>query len=285
MKKKIVTLGLVQTKMTANHEKNLARATAMVEQAAKKGAEIICLPELFRTLYFPQQRSADKNKYAEAIPGISTNIFAAIAKKYGVVIVVPVYEKKGTKFHNSAAVIDERGRLMPTYRKVHIPHDPLFYEKNYFEQGNEYRIYKTKRATFAVLICYDQWFPEAARAATLKGAEIIFYPTAIGRIVPRKERDDDWANAWETVMRGHAIANSVHVAAVNRTGAEGKLRFWGSSFVADSFGNILKRASDKREEVVIVRADLTRNKTIREGWRFFHNRRPDTYGPIGKKRA
>ena len=271
-------------RMSEDQNKNLLKAISFVERAAKKGAKIICLPELYRTPYFPQYKHADKNTYAETIPGISTKAFAPLAKKYGVVIIVPIYEKmKGGGYHNSAVVIDERGRILPTYRKIHIPHDPLFYEKNYFEGGETYRVYKTKFAQFAVLICYDQWFPEAARSVSLLGAEIIFYPTAIGRIIPRREKDDDWADAWETVMRGHGIANAVHIAAVNRVGKEDRLKFWGSSFVADSFGAILGKASDTGEEVLIRKIDLSRNKVIREGWGFFRNRKPKMYLPLWKK--
>jgi agmatine deiminase len=180
-------------------------------------------------------------------------------------------------------VIDERGRLLPTYRKMHIPQDPLFYEKNYFDPGGVdpgsrgWRVYKTKFATFAVLICYDQWFPEAARMATLAGAEIIFYPTAIGNVVGYRSADGDWHDAWETVMRGHAIANGVHVVAVNRVGREEKLRFWGQSFACDSFGKILKRAGAASEEVMVAKLDLAHNRRIREGWGFLRNRRPDAY--------
>jgi agmatine deiminase len=167
---------------------------------------------------------------------------------------------------------------LPTYHKIHIPQDKRFYEKNYFEEGNRgYRIYKTKFGTFAVLICYDQWFPEAARMATLAGAELIFYPTAIGFMTDYKSKDGDWHDAWETVMRGHAIANGVHIVAVNRTGVEDKLKFWGQSFACDSFGKILKRGSSSKEEVVVATLDLSHNKRIRDGWGFFRNRRPDTY--------
>jgi len=175
-------------------------------------------------------------------------------------------------------VIDQNGKLLSTYRKLHLPQDPLFYEQNYFAPGDSgYRVYKTKFASFAVLICYDQWFPEAARMATLAGAEIIFYPTAIGRIVGHTSLDGDWHDAWETVMRGHAIANGVHVVAVNRVGREDRLRFWGQSFACASFGKILKRASAAKEAVLVTKLDLSHNRRIREGWGFLRNRRPDTY--------
>ncbi len=274
-----VSVGLIQMQMSPNLEKNLKNARALVAKAARSGAQIICLPELFRAPYFPQYPKENKDKYAESIPGISTAAFKALAKKYKAVIIVPIYEKdKPGKYHNSAVVIDHTGRLLPTYRKIHIPQDPLFYEKNYFKPGDSgYKIYKTKFGAIAVLICYDQWFPEAARAVALQGADIIFYPTAIGFIVGHKSKDGDWHEAWETVMRGHAIANAVHVAAANRVGREAELEFWGQSFVCDAFGKILKRAGHKKEEVLVAKIDLALNKRIREGWGFYKNRRPETY--------
>src|SRR3989338_11305428 len=256
----IVTLGLVQNKVTKDMKKNLATTAAMVEKAAKKGAQIICLQELYRTQYFPQYKNVDRDAYAEIIPGESTEVFARIAKKYKVVIVVPLYEKdvKG-EYHNSAVVIDHTGKLLDTYHKIHVPYDPLFYEKLYFKDGDSgYKIYKTKFATFAVLICYDQWFPEAARSVRLEGADIIFYPTAIGNIIGYNA-EGDWHSAWETVQRGHAIANSVHVVGINRTGKEDRMSFFGQSFVSDPFGKILKRAGKNKDEVLVAKIDLSRN--------------------------
>lgn len=265
-------------RMSEDQNKNLAKAISLVEKAARKGTKIICLPELYRTRYFPQKKKGAKRPFFETVPGESTRAFAVLAKKHKVVVIVPLFEKSSKgKFFNSAIVINERGKLLPTYRKIHIPHDPNFYEKDYFEKGSDYRVYRTKYADFAVLICYDQWFPEAARVVALQGAEIIFYPTAIGRITPRREKDDDWNDAWETVMRGHAIANATHIAAVNRVGKEERLTFWGRSFIADSFGAILGRASEKKEEALIRTIDLRRNKMIRDGWMFLRNRRPETY--------
>ena len=273
-----VTVAAVQSSVSVDMHNNLAKTERLVRAAAKKGAKIICLQELYRTVYFPQYKKANKAAYAETIPGESTDTFSKLAKELGVVIIVPLYQKaKNGKYYNSAVVIDEKGKLLPTYHKIHIPQDPLFYEKNYFEEGaSGYQIYKTKFGTFAVLICYDQWFPEAARMATLAGADIIFYPTAIGYIVGHSSKDGTWHDAWETVMRGHAIANGVHVVAVNRVGREDKLNFWGRSFIADSFGTVLKRAGAK-EGVITATIDLAHNKHIREGWGFFRNRRPDTY--------
>lgn len=285
MKSKFVTIGLVQTKVGPDMSKNFAHTCDLVIKAAKKGAQIICLQELYNTPYFPQKQGEDKDKYAEYIPGASTSMFEEIAKMYRVVIIVPVYEKfgkagqkTGWKYFNSAAVINEKGQLMKeVYRKTHIPQDPGFYEKDYFEEGQSgYKIYKTKFATFAVLICYDQWFPEAARAARLEGAEIIFYPTALGNIIGYKP-EGDWHDAWETTIRSHGIDNSVYVAAVNRVGREGRMEFFGQSFVSDPFGKIIKRANAKKEEVVIAKIDLERNKFFADGWGFLRNRRPDTY--------
>jgi agmatine deiminase len=278
MKKK-VTIGSIQTRASENVAENLSKTVQMVRRAARRGARIICLQELYRSLYFPQQARRNREAMAESIPGQSTNVFGELARELGVVIIVPIFERTpGGKFYNSAVVIDHRGKLLPTYRKMHIPQDPLFYEKSYFQPGDQgWQVYQTKFATFAVLICYDQWFPEAARAATLAGAEIIFYPTAIGNVVGYRSADGDWHDAWETVMRGHAIANGVHVVAVNRVGREDRLRFWGQSFACDSFGKILKRASAAREEVMIAKLDLSHNKRIREGWGFLRNRRPDAY--------
>ena len=271
-------------RMSDDHDKNLEKALGLVEKAAKRGARIICLPELYRTQYFPQKKRGSQLPYHETIPGESTRAFAHTARRHGVAIIVPIYEHaKSGRLYNSAAVINERGRLLTTYRKVHIPHDQNFWEKDYFTSGSTYRIYRTSFAKFAVLICYDQWFPEAARSVALRGAEIIFYPTAIGRIVPRMERDSDWKDAWETAMRGQAITNAVHVAAVNRVGKEGRIAFWGGSFIADSFGVVLRRASQGREEVLVQGINLDRNVIIREGWEFFRNRRPETYRSLVKK--
>lgn len=282
--KKEVVIGLIQSRISSNLENNLRQAELMVKKAAQKGAQIICLPELFRTPYFPQYPKGNKDKFAETIPGISTNVFKKIAKDKKVVIIVPIYEiDKNGLYHNSAVVIDPNGKLLSPYRKTHIPQDPKFYEKNYFKPSDiGYKIYKTKFANFAVLICYDQWFPEAARAVSLKGADIIFYPTAIGTIVGNKSKDGNWHDAWETVMRGHAICNAVHVAAVNRVGREDKLMFWGQSFVCDAFGKVLKRGSRFKNEIMVTKLDLSLNKRIADGWGFYKNRRPDTYSILTK---
>lgn len=275
-----VTIGLIQTSVTENTDLNLQKTLDKAREAIANGAQIICLQELYRTIYFPQSERSDAACFAETIPGESTRAFADLAKKNGAVIIVPLYERDELgRYYNSVAIIDADGRLLPAYRKMHIPQDPLFYEKNYFKDGNlGFRVYDTRHGRLAVLICYDQWFPEAARIVALKGADIIFYPTAIGWIAGEGlPPEGDWHDAWETVQRGHAIANGVHIAAVNRVGREGELCFWGSSFVCDSFGRILKRASDKDEEVLVVEVDLDKNREVQEGWGFFRNRRPETY--------
>ncbi|HTY52485.1 MAG TPA: agmatine deiminase family protein [Methanomicrobiales archaeon] len=272
-------IGLVQLQLSDDPGVNLRRALGLAGDAAGRGASIICLPELYRTRYFPQDECSDLRTLAETIPGESTRAFSTFARERGVVVIVPVFEQgESGAFHNTAVVIDSDGGILPPYRKVHVPHDPLFYEKHYFIPGDGYRVYDTSVARFAVLICYDQWFPEAARAVALRGAEIIFYPTAIGW--PRGEQDTaegDWQEAWETVQRGHAIANGIPVATVNRSGKEGDLLFWGGSFATDAFGKVVARAGEG-EEVLVADLDLSLNRAVREGWGFFRNRRPDTYG-------
>ncbi len=285
MKKKIVKVGLVQSSVGTDLKANLNCTLKMVEDAAKRGAEIICLQELYKTPYFPNQRGVKIESYLESIPGESTLVFKDISKKYKCSIILPIYEKaRNGKLYNTVVVINEKGEIQPSYRKIHIPHDPSFYEKDYFAEGdNGYQLFKHKNIVYSVLICFDQWFPEAARMAKLSGAEIIFYPTAIGTIIGEKQIEGDWHNAWETVMRGHAIANSLPVAAVNRTGVEGKSKFWGQSFICDAFGKILKRASAIKNEVIVASLDLSMNDYISKSWGFLRNRRTDTYKLITKK--
>jgi len=275
-----LTIGLIQMAAGPDRDENLRRAVAKAESAARKGAKIICLPELFRSRYFPQYIGCDASSLAETIPGESTEAFAMIARRYGVVIIVPVFEKApdGT-FYNSAAVISDDGSCSTPYRKVHVPQDPGFFEKEYFFPGSWYLVHDTPFGRIAVLICYDQWFPEAARSVALEGADIIFYPTAIGHPSGQVPEEGDWQDAWETIQRSHAIASSVHVAAVNRVGLEGEIRFFGGSFVCDSFGKILAKAGDG-EELVLARINLSRNRCVRDAWGFFRNRRPDTYGNL-----
>jgi agmatine deiminase len=275
-----VVVGLVQANASEDRNANLKNGLRMAGEAITRGARIVCLPELYRTPYFPQREGKEAFALAETIPGESTRAFSVLAQEHGVAIILPVFEQAEAGYYNSAAVIDTDGSLLQTYRKVHIPCDPLFYEKGYFQPGQEFRVYRTQHATFAVLICYDQWFPEAARIAALKGAEIIFYPTAIGWIKGlEKPAEGDWREAWETVQRAHAIASGVHVAAVNRVGREEDLIFWGSSFICDSFGQVLTRAGSQ-EEVLVAELDLSKNQEVREGWGFLRNRRPDVYWPL-----
>jgi agmatine deiminase len=285
MKKGKMKVAAVQFSMSEDMGANMRKAARLARTAAKKGAQIICLPELYNVPYFPQYRGKSKDKYSESVPGPSTEIFSKIAKEFGAVIIVPLYEKENkgkgrTEYHNTAAVIGENGRITGKYRKIHIPEDPGFYEKDYFKESDGgYEIFKTKFGTFAVLICYDQWFPEAARLVRLSGAEIIFYPTALGNIIGYNA-EGDWHDAWETVQRGHAIANNLYAVAVNRVGREGNMRFFGQSFVCDPFGKVLKRAGADKEEILVADIDLLRNKFYSEGWGFLRNRRPDTYGPL-----
>jgi len=281
-KRKIVSIGLIQTTVSDDIAANMKKTIERIEEASRKGAQIVCLQELYRTKYFPQEKKQDVSKLAETIPGESTRAFSELAKKKKIVIIAPIFEKNSNgKYYNSVAIIDANGKILGSYRKVHIPNDQFFYEKNYFEAGDlGYSVHKTYYARVGVLICYDQWFPEPARINALKGAEIIFYPTAIGWIKGHTSSDGDWHDAWKTVQRAHAIANGIHVAAVNRVGEEGQLKFWGGSFVCDSFGKVLKEASDTNEEALVVKVDLSKNKKIQEGWGFLKNRRPDTYNSL-----
>jgi agmatine deiminase len=285
MKKKMVTVGLVQSAVSADLKSNLDKTVKMVEVAAKKGAEIICLQELYKTPYFPNKKGVKVDAFLETIPGESTLAFKDISKKYKCSIILPIYEKsKNGKLYNTVVVLNEKGEIQPSYRKIHIPHDPSFYEKDYFAEGNNgYQLFKHKNINYAVLVCFDQWFPEAARMAKLSGAEMIFYPTAIGNIKDEKPIEGDWHDAWETVMRGHSIANSLPVIAVNRVGVEDQSLFWGQSFITDAFGKILKKASSSKDEVIVESLDLAMNDYISDSWGFLKNRRPDTYKLITNK--
>jgi|SRR3989338_1299859 len=272
------TIALIQSSCSQNPQENLKKSIERVQQAIKKGAKIICLQELYKTAYFPQYEKKEVTNLAETIHGESTNSFSKLAKDNDVVIVLPIYENDNGKFYNSAVVVNSDGKLMDTYRKVHIPYDPLFYEKNYFKQGNNgYKVYDTKYAKFSVLICYDQWFPEAARICALKGADIIFYPTAIGWFEELKKLEPSSQKRWENAMCAHASMNGVYAAAVNRVGKESKIEFWGNSFVADPFGNVIARASDAKEEIIISDLDLSLIEASQQGWGFLKNRRPETY--------
>lgn len=285
MEHRKVRIGLVQNKVSSDADENLKRTMGLARKAARQGAGIICLQELFRTPYFPQEEAADVSACTETIPGEATAAFAALTREFRTSVIVPVYEKAvDGLMYNTAAVI-ENGRILPSpYRKVHVPYDPFFFEKSYFAAGDNYRVFPCSSARIGVLICYDQWFPEAARAVTLMGAEIIFYPTAIGWVRGVRETSEgDWREAWETVQRGHAIANGIHVAAANRVGVEEELEFWGSSFVADAFGKVVARAGEERDELLMADLSLDMNDQVREGWGFLRNRRPDTYGILARE--
>lgn len=282
MEDRTVRVGLIQTKVSDDMERNLERSIGFTEEAIQRGAQIICLQELYRTPYFPQYERCDARQYAETVPGPSTKAFSALAREHRVVIIVPLFEQAGKGvFYNTAVVINSKGEIQGTYRKVHVPFDPLFYEKQYFRPGDGFSVHETEFGRIGVLICYDQWFPEAARILTLQGADIIFYPTAIGWIHGEEcPAEGDWQIAWETVQRGHAIANGIHIAAINRVGRENDLVFWGSSFVSDAFGTVIRRASDRNEEVLVVDVNIGMNREVREGWGFLRNRRPDAYGAL-----
>ena len=271
-----VTLGLVQMAMKDDKSANIPKAVAMVEEAARRGASIICLPELFSSRYFPQERSAKVD--AERIPGPTTKLLSQKARELKVTIVGDSIREKGPdgRFYNTSVVFGPSGRILGKYRKVHIPQDESFYEKDYFSGGKTYSVFRTPSARLGVLICFDQWYPEPARVNRLMGAEILVYPTAIGRVDGIEETEGDWKRAWEAVQRGHAISNGMVVAAVNRVGKEGRMSFWGGSFICDQFGKTLARAGDA-EAVVIASCDLELGRRVEEGWGFLRNRRPATY--------
>jgi agmatine deiminase len=272
-----ITVGLIQMAMGKDAEENIRTAEEKVRGAIARGAGIICLPELYHSRYFPRHPGTDVASLAETVPGRSTALFSALAREHRVVIIVPVFEKGADgRYYNTAVVIDADGTIAAQYHKVHIPQDPGFFEKGYFNPGDGYKVVSTRFGRIAVLICYDQWFPEAARCVALEGADIIFYPTAIGHPSSAEPVEGDWQEAWELIQRSHAVANSVHVAAINRVGREGQIRFFGGSFIADAFGKILAKAGD-REETVIALLDIPMNAAVRESWGFFRNRRPETY--------
>ncbi len=272
-----VNIGLVQMAMQDEPELNRRRAAELVRSAALAGAEIVCLPELFTSPYFCNVENYPRD-YAESIPGETSAFLAHIAKEHGIVLVGgSYYERSGTHRFNTALVFDRNGENLGSYRKTHIPHDPAFFEQTYFEPGDTgFKVFDTSKGKIGVLICYDQWFPEAARSNALLGADIVFYPTAIGTLDGVPESEGNWQEAWENVQRGHAIANGMVVAAVNRVGVEGQSRFWGGSFVCDAFGKTLIRGNNE-EGVFIATVDLDHGQRVKEGWRFFYNRRPNTY--------
>lgn len=278
-----VKLGLIQMRCSSDKGENIRKAAEKVKEAASQGAQIICLQELYSTLYFCQSETAEHFKLAEPVPGPSTEGLCEIAREKSVVIIAPIFEKRTAGiYHNSTAVIDADGKILGVYRKMHIPDDPNFYEKYYFTPGDlGFQTYKTKYADVGILICWDQWFPEAARLTALSGAQILFYPTAIGwHDSETPETKKEQHSAWNVVQRGHAVANEVFVAAANRVGREGELTFWGQSFVADPFGVTLATGSQTEEENLIVECDLSKIEKTRQSWPFLRDRRIDAYGPL-----
>lgn len=285
-------IGLTQFSVDKNLNDNLNKAISWVEKAAKQGAEVICLPELFRSQYFCQKEDIDLFDLAETIPGPSTIAFQKVAKKYKVVIEVPIFEKRASGvYHNSAVIINSDGSILGIYRKMHIPDDPAFYEKFYFAPGDlGFKTFNTKFGKIGTLICWDQWYPEGARLTALRGASVIFYPTAIGwHPYEKEEHGKPQRDSWITIQRSHAIANGVYVASVNRVGFEktvesqAGLEFWGSSFICDPQGIIIAEASVDKEEILLAEIDLSRIEYIRRNWPFLRDRRIDYYNDITKR--
>lgn len=286
------TVGLIQMAMSADVDENLKRAGEFIREAAKRGAKLICLPEMFRSQYFCQREDVELFNLAETIPGVSTDELGKIAAELKVTIIAPLFESRAIGLHhNSLAVLGEDGEIAGIYRKMHIPDDPSYYEKFYFTPGDlGFKAFETSVAKIGTLICWDQWFPEGARLTALRGAEILFYPTAIGWHPAEKEQvGRSQRDAWQTIQRSHAIANGVFVAAVNRVGHEifnegtDGIEFWGSSFVADPFGIIIAEASTDKEEILVVEIDRARMEDVRRNWQFLRDRRIENYGELQKR--
>lgn len=282
-----VKVGIAQLACSADKQENIKRYTEKIHELASDGAQIICLQELFASLYFCDTENYDNFQLAEAIPeGPTSQHFMALAKELGVVLVCSLFEKRAEGlYHNTTAVIDADGSYLGKYRKMHIPDDPGYYEKFYFTPGDlGYKVFKTKFATLGVLICWDQWYPEAARITSLMGAELLFFPTAIGWDV----HQDDLTNreqydAWQTIQRSHAVANGVPVISVNRTGREGDMQFWGGSFITNAFGRLLYQAPHYDEATHIQELDLEQSDHYRKHWPYYRDRRIDSYSPILKR--
>jgi N-carbamoylputrescine amidase len=284
----IVKCGLIQMSCTADVQSNQAKAVEKIKEAAKQGAQIICLQELYTSLYFCDEEAYENFKLAEPIPGKTTDALSVLAKELKVVIIASLFEKRAEGlYHNTTAVLDADGAYLGKYRKMHIPDDPAYYEKFYFTPGDlGYKVFKTKFATIGVLICWDQWYPEAARITSLMGAEMLFYPTAIGWATAQDEATNvEQYNAWQTIQRSHAIANGVPVISVNRVGLEqdGRMQFWGGSFVSNPFGTLLYKASHDQEEIAVVDIDTEKSDSYRTHWPFLRDRRIDSYQPIIKR--
>lgn len=280
-------VGLIQTTSSPDPALNTERHVELVREAARRGAQIVCLQEMYRSPYFCREENADLFDWAETVPGPSTEAFAKVAKEHSLVIIVPIFEKRATGlYHNSAVILDADGSTLGLYRKMHIPDDPLFFEKFYFTPGDlGFRAFDTRYGRIATLICWDQWYPEGARLAALSGANILFYPTAIGwHPYEKATHGASQRSAWQTIQRSHAIANGIYVAAANRIGFEGPpdngLEFWGSSFISDPFGVVVAEASIDNEEILIAECSTARMEEVRRGWPFLRDRRIDAYGPI-----
>jgi N-carbamoylputrescine amidase len=283
-----INIGLVQMSCLESKEENLNKAMEKVREAAKLGAQIVCLQELFTSLYFCDVEDYENFKLAEPIPGPTSEILAKLAGELNVVIIASLFERRTQGiYHNTTAVLDADGTYLGKYRKMHIPDDPAYYEKFYFTPGDTgYRVFNTKFGIIGVLICWDQWYPEAARITSLMGAEILFYPTAIGWATSQDEdTNTEQYNAWQTIQRSHAVANAVHVVSVNRVGLEqnGAMKFWGGSFVANPFGTVLYQASPDKEEVNVISIDTQKTDSYRTHWPFLRDRRIDSYEPILKR--
>jgi N-carbamoylputrescine amidase len=290
MKKSRVTIGLLQAACSPSPAANLKKTLAAAERAAKRGAQIICTQELFRSQYFCQSENHDYFSLAESIPGPTTQAFQKLARKHKTVVIAAIFEKRASGvYHNSAAIIDADGSLLGVYRKMHIPDDPMFYEKFYFTPGDlGFRAWQTRYGKIGVLICWDQWYPEAARLTAMQGAEILFYPTAIGwHPAEKKEHGERQHSAWELIQRSHAIANGCYVAVPNRIGheklAEDGIEFWGQSFVAGTSGEILAKASANQEEILLAEVDLEKVDITRTHWPFLRDRRIDAYGDLTRR--
>lgn len=286
------TVALIQMNCDAAPDENLEKAALKIVEAAELGAQVICLPELYRSRYFCQHEDHENFQLAETVPGLSTNRFIPIAKEKKVVIIAPIFEKRAAGlYHNSAVIIDADGSIADIYRKMHIPDDPGFYEKFYFTPGDlGFKSTPTRYGQVGTLICWDQWFPEGARITSLQGADILFYPTAIGWHPNEKESfGREQREAWRTIQRSHAVANGVYVASINRIGreiahpGEPGIEFWGSSFIADPFGVLLAEASVDQEEILLAEIDRNRIETVRQHWPFLRDRRIDVYHDITKR--
>ena len=283
-----VKVGLVQMSCSGDAKSNMDKAIAGIKNAAAKGANIVCLQELFTSLYFCDVEDYENFKLAEPVPGPTTDILSAVAKEAGVVVIASLFEKRAQGlYHNTTAILDADGSYLGKYRKMHIPDDPAYFEKFYFTPGDlGYKMFETKYGKIGVLICWDQWYPEASRLTALMGAEILFYPTAIGWATSQDEATNtEQYNAWQTIQRSHAVANGVHVVSVNRVGLEqnGAMKFWGGSFVANPFGSLIVKATHDQEEVIVTELDLSKTDSYRTHWPFLRDRRIDSYGDIVKR--